>query len=162
MELIHYLIYSHYYSRLYYAPEVWFQLLTRALKNCLNPLHFYPLRLAIGYFKCKFSNREITSLVKRATPNELNSFRIARLSITIINSAQPFCLSHELMSHALNKRRRELKPWFLYMSRIRIGWQSFANRIGPITRSLDFDWLGIPFSKDHVQVLLMKLFFTAH
>ncbi len=153
---------SHYYSRLYYAPEVWFQPLTCAIKNCLNPLHFYPLRLAIGDFKCKFSNREITTLVKRASPNELNSFRIARLSITIINSAQPFCLFHELMSHAVNKRRWELEPWFLDMSRTRIGWQSFSNRIGHITRSLDCDWLGIPFSKYHLQVLLMKLFFTAH
>ena len=69
---------SHYYPRLYYGSEVWYHPLKKIHKDRLKPLHYYPLRLAVGFNdsnKSK-SNREISVLCKRASPFEINNYRL--------------------------------------------------------------------------------------
>jgi hypothetical protein len=151
---------SHYYSRLYYASEVWFHPMKRLLKSTLTPLHYYPLRLITNDFKRTLSNAQLSKLTGRASPFEINNFKVARTLISISNSSEPFVLFHELLSHAVIERRSEPRPWFLDMSRTRIGRQSFSNRVTAISKSLKFDWLGQIFTKDRLRVLLKKTFFA--
>jgi hypothetical protein len=151
---------SHYYSRLYYASEVWFHPLKRQLKDSLIPFHYYPLRLIENDFKRTKSNLELCHLSKRATPFEINNFRVARTLISIVASTEPFFLFHEFLSHAVVERRSASRPWFLDMSRTRIGRQSFANRVASISKKINFDWLGHIFSKDKLRILLKAAFFA--
>jgi hypothetical protein len=153
---------SHYYPRLYYASEVWFHPLKKILKDKLNPVHNYPLRLALKDFKKVYSNRKVAVLTRRAMPFEINNFKVARLIISVINSTNPFCLFHDLVSHAVIERRCPLQPSFFDTSRSRIGRQSIANRISTIFKNVNFDWNGVDLSKDQLRRLLKTTFFHSH
>lgn len=153
---------SYYYPRLYYASEIWYHPLRRALKDTLNPFHHYPLRLAIGDFKKEKSNKLVLHLTDRASPFEYNNFKIAKLLISIVNRTDPFLLYQDLLSQAVIERRNPSRPWFLDMSRCKIGRQAFPNRISVISKSISFKWLGKHLSKDALRSNLKKCFFTAN
>ncbi len=150
---------SHYYLRLYYGSEIWDHPLQSKYKDCLSPLHFYPLRLVLRDFKKVISNKKVLSLTDRASPSQFNNFKIAKLVITIVNNTDPFVLFHELLSHAVIERRSPRKPWFLDMSRSRTGRQSLANRVSPTMRKINFDWLDVDLSKDSLRRMLKMCFF---
>jgi len=151
---------SHYYSRLYYGSEIWFDCLKAKFRDSISPVHFYPLRLAMFDFKKKYSRKNLCHLTKRASPQELNNYKIAKTLISISENAEPFVLFNEVLSHSVIERRRQFNPTFLDMSRTRIGRQSFANRLNFVARKLCFEWLGIMLSKSAVRVNLKRAFFA--
>ncbi len=150
---------SHYYPRLYYGSEVWYHSLKMCNKNRLKALHYYPLRLAIGDFKRQKSNKVVSELCKRASPFEFNNYKVAKLIVSIVSNTNPYFLFHVLLSQAVVESRKETQPWFLDMSRSRRGRQSFANRITAISKQINFPWLGVAYSKDHLRNQLKKSFF---
>jgi hypothetical protein len=150
---------SHYYSRLYYSSEVWYHSLNAKLKEKLIPMHYYPLRLALGDLQRQNSNHKISILSKRAPPFQFNNYKVAKMVIKITNSTEPFILFHELLSRAVIERRSPQKPWFLDMSRKRIGRQSLPNRVSTISKQMNFPWLDVEFSKDRLRRLLKQAFF---
>jgi len=92
---------SHYYSRLYYASEVWLPCLKSQLKMKITTMHFYPLRLALGDFRRVLSYRQITQLTCRAPPKELINLEFARTLISICSNCDPYVLFHELIASSL-------------------------------------------------------------
>jgi len=152
---------SHYYSRLYYASEVWFPCLKNQLKRKINTMHFYPLRLALGDFRRTLSFRQITHLTGRAPPKELINFKIARTLISICSNCEPYTLFHELIASSSYTSRFPLRPRFYDLSRTRIGRQSFANRVKDVASRLNFEWLGLKYEEDSLRPKLKNLFFTS-
>ena len=151
---------SHYYSRLYYGSEVWYHSLSKINRNRISPVHYYPLRLACNNFNKLTSRLTLNNLTSRAPPGELNDYKIAKLMISIISNVDPFTLFHELLSHAVLERRRPNNPHFLDMSRVRIGKQSLANRLGIISRKIKFKWLNINMSANALRSNLKSSFFS--
>jgi len=119
------------------------------------------LRVVLDDFKRKISNKKVLRLLNRASPLEYTNFKLARVLISIVNNTDPFFLFHELLSQAVTERRAPLRPWFLDMSRKRIGRQALANRVTDISRRLNFDWLDVKMSKDALRKNLKHSFFTA-
>jgi hypothetical protein len=150
---------AHYYSKLYYCSEVWYTPLKSKLRDTISPLHYSPLRL-IFYNKDKMlSRKELNRLSKRASPPELNDFKIAKMLISIVMNQCPFVLYHDLLSHSVLERRKPHNPSFFDTSRSRIGKQSFSNRVNIPARKINFQWLHIPLSKDTLRLNLKKSFF---
>ena len=152
---------SHFYPRLYYGSEVWFHCVNKCTREKITPLHLYPLRLAVGDCKKLLSNKKVLNITNRASPLQFNDYKVAKTLISIINSTCPFVIFHELLAHAVIERRRQNKPWFLDMSRTRIGRQSFENRVNTISKTLSFDWHEIDRTKDATRKLLKDVFFSA-
>jgi len=152
---------SHYYSRLYYGAEVWYPCLTKRLRDKISAVHHYPLRLVLNDFKRSLSRKTLAKRTNKANPDQLVNLKTAKCFISICTNCSPFTLFHELLSHAVIENRRPRRPWFLDMSRKRIGRQSFANRVGNLSKSLQFDWLtDEPLSNDSLRRQLKKTFFT--
>ena len=152
---------SHFYSRLYYGSEVWYHSLTQINRNRLSAIHYYPLRLATKNFSKLISRKTLNLETQRASPNEINDYKIARLLYSIVANTSPFTLFHEVMSHAvIEERRRPNNPNFLDMSRVRIGKQCFANRLNSISKGMTFPWLLIDLSPDSLRKSLKKCFFS--
>jgi hypothetical protein len=101
-------------------------------------------------------------MTKRVLPIEFNNFKVAKLLLSIINSMPPYVLFNELLSDAVIESRKEFCPWFLDMSRTRIGKQSFANRISNISRQISFDWFNLDLTKDAIHRLLKGSFYRAY
>jgi hypothetical protein len=150
---------SHYYSKLYYGSEVWYPPLTSKLKKRLLTVHFNPLRLATRDFKRVLSYCSISNRTKRAFPEEIVAFKIARQLYSIVFNTAPYSLFNEVLSHAVVESRRAFNPSFLDMSRTRIGNQSFANRINSIAKRMSFPWLNYPMSPHMLRLNLKKSFF---
>jgi hypothetical protein len=151
---------THYYSRLYYGSEVWFQPLKKVLKDSISPVHYFPLRLALNDFNRLTSRKSINLKVNRAPPNELNEYKLARILISISNNQDPFVLFYELLSHSVVETRKPHNPKFLDMSRTRLGRQSLANRVNVVAMKLKFEWLHVESSKELLRKNLKKSFFS--
>ena len=120
----------------------------------------FKIRLLLGDFNRLTCRRTLNAIVKRASPDELIDYCIAKLLITISIYASPFSLFHEILSHAVVERRKQNNPSFLDMSRSKIGRQSLANRLNPITACIKFEWLGKSFTKDTLRAKLKSSFFS--
>jgi len=152
---------SHYYSRLYYASEVWLPCLNSRLKQKITTMHFYPLRLTLGDYKRALSYRQITKLTNRAPPNELIDFKIARTLISICSNSEPYALFHELVASSSYTSRLPLRPRFYDLSRTRVGRQSFPNRVRDVASKLNFDWLGLRYEEDCLRPKLKNIYFLS-
>jgi hypothetical protein len=152
---------SNYFSRLYYGAEVWYNPLSLANKNRLSPVHYYPLRLATNCFDRKsFSRKFLDKLTQRAPPKELNEYKIGRLLYSITINMSPYALFQEVLSHAVIEPRKPENPKFLDMSRLKIGRQSFANRLNFIALKMSFNWLQVPMSPEILRKNLKSSFFS--
>jgi hypothetical protein len=151
---------SHYFSRLYYASEMWFQCCSSKLKKRISTVHYYALRLLVNDYKCKLSRPTIDSKTERASPSELKDFRLAKTLISIVNNVMPFTLYQELLSHLVIERRNEKRPRFIDHSRLKIGRQSFPNRVSLISRRISFNWFDVPLSVDVIRNQIKSCFFT--
>jgi hypothetical protein len=151
---------SHYYSRLYYGCEVWHPVLNSRLKTVMLPVHYYPLRLVMNDFRKQIPKRDLCKLTKRASPDELINLRVSKMMISIANNACPYVLFNEMLSHAIQERRRPYNPSFLDMSRTRIGRQSFANRLSHVSKKIKFEWLSKILSKPFIIKSLKETFFA--
>jgi len=101
------------------------------------------MRLLVFDFKKLKSRSLIDTLAKRASLVQWNEYKIAKNLASICINTQPFLLIHELLYHAMVKRRAEHRPTFFDMSRTRIGRQSLANRVRMINEKMKFDWCGL-------------------
>ncbi len=110
--------------------------------------------------KCNLSRKVIDSKAKRASPKELHEFKTVKMLISICNNSSPYVLFKEILSHAMSERRSENRPKFFDTSRLKIGRQSFSNRLNIISRKINFDWLGQGHSKDTLRMKLKSSFFN--
>lgn len=149
---------SHYYSRLYYGCEVWYNCLKQNLKNKIAAVHYFPLRLSLNDFRRSMSYKQLSTRCKRASPQELVDFRVAKIVVSICNNADPFTLFQDLLANAHYSNRLPLRPNFFDYSRLRIGRQSLQNRVSNIMSRLNFDWLD-PMSPEALRFKLKKCFF---
>jgi len=150
---------SHYYSRLYYASELWFPCLNKKFQKRICTLHYWPLQMLLFDFKYVLNRATIDFQSKRASPFQLNNFKVAKMLIKILNNATPYNLFHDVLSHAVTERRAEYRPKFLDMSRKRIGRQYFANRVSHVATKLNFDWCGVALSPLSIHAHLKASFF---
>jgi hypothetical protein len=150
---------SHYFSRLYYGSEIWYHPLKKCVKDRLKQLHYYPLRLLTFDFQKALSYKKLSELCKRASPFDYNNYKVAKTLIAIVNSTSPFFLFHVLLSQAVMENRRPHEPWFLDMSRSRIGRQSLVNRSNLISKRINFKWLDVELSRDTIRTKLKRAFF---
>jgi len=151
---------SHYFSVLYYASEVWFNCLSKKDQKKVASMHYWAVRMLVFDFKFKISRDQLDYLSKRASPFQLNNFKLAKLLISICNNTAPFVLFHELLSHSITERRTEHRPKFLDMSRKRIGRQSLSNRVTHVANKINFDWSGLPLSSNVIREKLKSSFFS--
>ncbi len=150
---------SHYFSKLYYCSEMWFPVMSAKFKKQIASAHFYPLRLSVNDYYKRLSRFHLCKITKRASPDELSDFKVAKMMISISNNACPFALFNEILSHAVVERRKPFNPTFLDMSRTKIGRQSLANRLSNVSKKTKFEWLYKQMSKDTLRVNLKKTFF---
>jgi hypothetical protein len=153
---------SNYFSRLYYASEIWYNVLSSSNKSRLSAIHHYPLRLVTDSlcYKKRVSNKKLAMLTLRASPIDLNNYKIAKLLISVINNVEPFVLFNEFLSHSVLERRKPNNPSFLDTSRLRIGRQSIANRVNSVAQQIKFPWLEVPLSVDTLRRKLKMSFFS--
>jgi len=153
---------SHYYSRLYYGSEIWFNCLNFRLKKSISSIHFFPQRLLVRDYKNCLSKKRLSELTKRAPPSEYNNFKLAKILILICNNCEPFSLFHELISSSTTEQRKPYQPRFFDSSRSKVGRQSLPNRVTHVANQLTFDWLPNLMSKDLTRIKLKEKFFTHH
>ena len=110
-------------------------------------------------FRSVLSRSIIDKLAKRASPSELDNYKIAKMLISINANAAPFTLFHELLSHSVVERRSEGRPKFIDLSVLKIGRQSFANRLS-VAKSIKFDWSDCPLTFDFVCSNIKNAFFA--
>jgi len=150
---------SHYYSRLYYGCEVWYNCLKQNLKNKISAVHHFPLRLALNDFRRSLSRKQLSLKCNRAPPQELVDFRIAKTVINVCVNADPFVLFQDLLANAHYSNRQPLRPLFFDNSRLRIGRQSLNNRVSDIISRLNFNWLD-PIPPESLRNKLKHCFFS--
>jgi len=150
---------AHYFSNLYYCSEVWYPPLSCKLKKSINLIHYFPLRLSVKDFARKLSYKKLDKLSRRASPFDLNEFKVARCLINFSNNSAPFSLFQDLLVNAVVESRNPTRPWFLDTSRTRIGHQSFCNRVTNISKRLKFEWYGRPRTKEDIRANLKRTFF---
>jgi len=150
---------SHYFARLYYGSEVWFPCSSAKHKKMIASAHYYALRLVVKDFKSKMSRDQINRITKRASPQELMDFKISKLLISVCNNSEPFALFSDLLLHVLPERRSDSRPKFVDMSTLKIGKQSFSNRLS-CTRKIKFNWYGLNLSPHTIRTELKKSFFS--
>ena len=150
---------SHYFARLYYGSEVWYACSSAKHKKMIASAHYYALRLVVNDFKSKMSRDLINRITKCASPQELLDFKVSKLLISICNNSEPFALFSDLLLHVLPKRRSESRPKFVDTSTLKIGKQSFSNRLS-CARKINFDWYGRNLSTHSIRTELKKSFFN--
>jgi len=150
---------SHFYSNLYYCSELWFHSLSCKLKRKINLIHFFPLRLIMRDFKRELSYKTLCRITQRASPVELNDFKLAKCLISLSNNCTPFSLFQDLLVNVVVETRTPLRPWFLDTSRTRIGRQSFCNRVNNVSKRLSFDWYGIDITPSTIRKNLKPIFY---
>jgi len=150
---------SHYYSNLYYCSELWFHPLPSRLKRKINLIHFFPLRLIMRDYKRELSYKTLCKKTQRASPSDLNDFKLAKCLISLSNNCAPFSLFQDLLVNVVVESRSPFRPWFLDTSRSRLGRQSFCNRVNNISKRLSFDWYGIDINPITVRRNLKPIFY---
>jgi len=95
--------------------------------DSINVVHYFPLRLSVKDFARKLSFKKLDEISHKALPFDLNEFKVARCLINFSNNFAPFSLFQDLLVYALVESRNPMRPWFLDISRTRIGHQSFCN-----------------------------------
>ncbi len=151
---------SHYFSRLYYGSEIWFAPLSCTNRKLISSMHYYALRLIIRDFKRCVSRPVIDSLTARASPNEFNNYKFAKMLINVSMCCAPYVLFQDLLTCVTLERRSEKRPRFFDTSKRKIGRQSFSNRASAIAKMINFDWNGIDLSPGSLRTKLKDSFFT--
>jgi hypothetical protein len=145
---------SHYFSRLYYGSELWFECCSKKLKKRIESTHYFALRLFLRDYMCNISRKFIDVKTERASQCDYNQYKIAKMLISNCSKAAPFTLYHDILAHSMTERRSENCPKFYDSSRLKIGKESFANRLSIVAQKLKFDWNGIEISRDSLRVKL--------
>ncbi len=130
---------AYYFSVLYYGLEVWFHRnLSFKLKQRLRSAHYRALRLVFGKEK---SRTELDVMSKRATPDEMADYSLAKMVSKMCISGQPQRLLSETMSNSYSVLRSPGRMFFYDNSKLKIGRQCLKNRLSCVTKQMKFNWL---------------------
>jgi len=126
----------------YYASQVWLNELTTSKQwRILNSLHCKALRCALGEFRNKVPRPNLDSIFGRATPMKWMCYFNAKLAIVLYNLPDGPRISKKLKETSYINERTTGKAIFMDTSRLRIGKNSFLNRLQCLRR-VNFDWTG--------------------
>jgi len=149
---------SHFFGMVYYASPIWLNETTTAAHwKVLNSLHYRALRTSVRDFKFKWSKDDLNNYFKRATPQNWLKYACSKLAINLYlldNTGPP--ITQKLKTSAYINDRLPGIAHFMDTSRLKIGKQSFPNRLSNM-KAIKFDWTrGI--DKHKLRIELKKTF----
>ena len=147
---------AYYFSVLYYGLEVWFHRhLAFHLKQKIRSAHYRALRLVHG----DKSREQLDQEGKRATPDELANFAVAKLISRMVHLQAPTRLLASSLMNSYSVRRQPGRLFFYDASARKIGRQCLKNRLGCISKQMKFNWT-MAKNSDVIRVNLKRCFFS--
>jgi len=152
---------SLYYSKMYYAAEVWLSnMLSVKSQRTLMTSSARILKTVSGT-KCdqtdKVSFLELHKSLNRATPGMMTSYIQATCLHRIIHNEIPQSIYLDLIANHI-ETRRHYKPTFHKTNKTRVGLNLFRNRIQNTTNILQFDISSLPYTS--TKVMAKRTFLT--
>ena len=146
---------SMFYSKLYYASQVWLiPSLNKRLKSKLLSISSHALKLIVGNDYSLFSFLELHTMFARATPSQWANYSMANQLFTIINSKKPENLWIKLQIN-LNLNERTDNFLFTKSNVKKVGLNAFSNRLS-CTQNLKFNDFNL--SKESFKIKIKKSF----
>jgi hypothetical protein len=145
-----------YYSSLYYGIEVWFHRnLSFHLKKKLRSAHYRALRLVYGDH---LTRDELDDMGKRATPDELADYSVAKVIAKMCILEAPKRLLMTTLQNSYGERRKPNRLMFYDDSSRMAGRQRLKNRLKCVARQMKFEWLNC--DTNGLRPKLKKCFFS--
>ena len=143
---------SLFYSRLYYGAEIWLlPSISHLLKRKLLSISTTALRLVANDHYKIFSSDELHVMFKRFTPNQWKNYCNLLCLYRIYNHRVPENLWLELQINALPLTRSN-KTLFPPKNKLKIGLNSFSNRLSYISTLINNDHLNLSYSSYKIKI----------
>ena len=150
------LLTSNYYSKLYYASEIWqIPRLGANLKKQLLAASANALKLCEKFYNPDISYVDLHKKFERAQPNDFYKYRHSLLLFRIFNTAIPENDWLDLNTNMINTSRQkyfEVQNLSVY----KVGNNILSNRLSCLNKKIELDMLNLPFNS--YKILCKKMF----
>jgi hypothetical protein len=149
-----------FFSKLYYASQVWLTLNTsRKQYDIINSIHYRGVRLIACDFKGIINREKLDLLTSRAPPKQWAKYSVAAITMKILRNGSPKALLNSLQETLYVEQRSPHLGRFYDKSKGKIGKQKLGNCL-QFMSAIKTNWYGLQLSDNRIRTILKNAYFA--